>query len=171
VAVELALEMYQSGYDVACFWDNGDGATGSNPALPPNPIAEDGGHMLLETAAGYRMNPMHLGFELLAKAQNRTMLKLNTTAKRVHGFASLEASSGHVQVFLINKFEVVQKIRVALPASGPAALAEGTLTSMVDTADHWGTSVVLKLGPASGCRAGSRVCELSLPALSFSLLQ
>ena len=25
VAVELALEMYQSGYDIACFWDNGDG--------------------------------------------------------------------------------------------------------------------------------------------------
>lgn len=171
VAVELALEMYTAGYDIACFWDTGDGATGSNPSLPPSSAGIGSGHMLLETSAGYRMNPMHLGFELLAKAQNRTMLKLNTTAKRVHGFASLEASSGHVQIFLINKYEAVQKVYVALPASGPAALADGTLTSMVDTADHWGTNTVVKLGAASGCTAGSRVCELSLPALSFSIVQ
>ena len=37
VVVELALEMYQSGYDIACFWDNGDGVVSSfqassNPA-------------------------------------------------------------------------------------------------------------------------------------------
>ena len=38
------------------------------------------GHMLLDTAAGFRMNPMHLGLELLAKAQNQSMLQLNTVS-------------------------------------------------------------------------------------------
>ena len=59
VAVEFALEMYVAGYDIACFWDNGDGKTGSNPSLPPSPTGfGNGGHMLLESAAAYRMNPM-----------------------------------------------------------------------------------------------------------------
>eukprot|EP01050_Picozoa_sp_SAG11_P047632 SAG11_NODE_25054_length_364_cov_0.954717_1_plen_38_part_01 len=38
--------------------------------------------MLLDTKAGFRMNPMHLGLELLATAQNQSMLPLNTSAPR-----------------------------------------------------------------------------------------
>ena len=43
----------------------------------------DGGHMLMDTAAEYRMNPMHFGLEMLAQAQNKSMHKLNTSADRV----------------------------------------------------------------------------------------
>ena len=32
VAVELAMEMYVAGYDVAAFWDNGDGGDGGHEA-------------------------------------------------------------------------------------------------------------------------------------------
>ena len=43
VVVEFALEMYVAGYDVAAFWDNGDGG-----------MTDHTDHMLLSTAAGYR---------------------------------------------------------------------------------------------------------------------
>ena len=69
--------------------------------------------MLLETAAAYRMNPMHFGFEMLAQSQNRSLHKVNTNADRVHGFAT-SAPTGTLQLFLINKFNVVQKVRVVL---------------------------------------------------------
>ena len=45
--------MYVSGYDVAAFWDNGDGGH-----------ADHDDQMLLSTASGYRFNPMRLAIEM-----------------------------------------------------------------------------------------------------------
>eukprot|EP01048_Picozoa_sp_COSAG05_P021490 COSAG05_NODE_3970_length_1744_cov_4.354407_1_plen_495_part_10 len=103
VAVELALEMYQSGYDIACFWDNGDGVHAGGHATTSE-------NKLLDTLSGYRMNPMHFGFEMLAKAQNRSLHKITTTADRVHGFATSSPMTGAIQLFLINKFSVTQEV-------------------------------------------------------------
>ena len=55
LAVELGLEMYESGYDMACFWDNGDGGDTANNT------GSLGSHMLMSTADTYRMNPMKYG--------------------------------------------------------------------------------------------------------------
>ena len=157
--VELALEMYASGYDIACFWDNGDG----QHSIVPSPEGASAGHMLLDTKAHFRMNPMHLGLELLATAQNQTMLKINTSAPRVHGFASRGEPSDEVRIFLINKFEVQQKLRVVMPA-GMRELA--TIVSMVDTPDHWGEVTAPQ---QVACVSG--VCEFAVPPVSFSMLQ
>jgi hypothetical protein len=57
VMIELALEMYIGGYDMAVYWDNGDGANISDSTSGGGV----GDHMLLDTVASYRMNPMHFG--------------------------------------------------------------------------------------------------------------
>ena len=119
--------------------------------------------MLLETAAAYRMNPMHFGFEMLAQSQNRSLHKVNTSADRVHGFAASAPATGALQLFLINKFDAVQKVRVAL---APAGAAPEELTSLVDTPDHWGAVTAPQHISCVG-----RVCEVVLPPLSFSMLQ
>jgi hypothetical protein len=179
VAVEFALEMYIAGYDLACFWDNGDGYTGSNPSLPqPSAGYSGGGHMLLESTAGFRMNTMHLGFEMLAQAQNRSYLKLNTSAARVHGFATIAESTAPtgtggalLQIFLINKYDALQDVQVTLPSTlawralDPSGLE---IRSMVDTADHWGQRTMPT--PVS-CNSARALCECTLPPLSFSVIQ
>ena len=153
VVVEFAMAMFLGGYDVAAFWDNGDGG---------NVDHQD--HMLLDTQAAYRMNPMHLGLALLFESANTTMLRLNTTAPRVYGFAAREdgpagSPSSTTRVYLINKFEAAQAVQIAVPPS-LGALARGT--SMVDTADHWGAVQPT----AVHCAAG--VCSATLPAVSFT---
>ena len=109
------------------------------------------------------MNPMHLGLELLATAQNQSMLQMNTSASRVHGFASRDELSGAVSIFLINKFEVAQKLRVSLPVG---ALAPDSVVSMVDTTDHWGKLTAVQ--PVS-CVSGT--CQLTTPPVSFTVLR
>ena len=109
------MEMYASGYDIAAFWDNGDG--GGADELPWGE-----GHMLLDTAAGYRMNPMHFALEMLAKSTGLTMLPLATSADRVHGFAGRNSSVGgggggggdnaSVEYFLINKYQVPMPVTI-----------------------------------------------------------
>ena len=165
VVVELGLEMYVSGYDIACFWDNGDG--GDTGVVSGAWGA--GEHMLLSTHAGYRMNPMHLGLELLATSQNRSMLKVNTSADRVYGFATVPVAGqggGGLEVLLINKFEQAQKVRLALPTAltRGATLQLTKMSSMVNSSDGWGEL----RGDAVCCAGGS--CEFKLPPVSFSKL-
>ena len=110
------------------------------------------------------MNPMHFGFEMLAKAQNRSLHKITTSADRVHGFATSSPMTGAIQLFLINKFSVTQEVNVTLPRY--AFTAPSAFTSMVDGADHWGTIT----DPTTFVCEG-RVCKLALPALSFSMVE
>ena len=126
--------------------------------------------MLLDTNASFRMNPMHHGLEMLARAQRKSLLKINGTADgyRVHGFATRNETgpgpgpgAGPDAVFLINKFEVEQKVNIAL---GSPAAELGHVISLVDTDDHWGALA----GSRSQCTAG--VCELVLPPVSFSMI-
>lgn len=117
--------------------------------------------MLLDTAAGHRMNPVGAGLGLLARAAGAAQLNVSTTAPRVHGFAALTAPAGALRVFLLNKYEAPQPARVALPSGLPSfVFAE----SLVDTADHWGTVTPT----AVACAA--RACDVVLPALSLTVL-
>ena len=169
IIVEFALEMYASGYDLAAFWDNGDGATCGTPALGE-------GHMLLDTAAGYRMNPMHFGLEMLAKSTGLTLFPLSTSNKRIHGFvgrrntSTAAAAAGHAEYYLINKFESAMPVTidgvVAVDAAAAARMLPSMLESMVDTSDHWGT--VTSSSNSITCTAGANACTFTLPPLSFS---
>jgi len=164
VAVEFAMEMFIAGYDVAAFWDNGDGGKARNEE-----------QMLLSTATGYRFNPMHFGLEMLAVAANTTYLPLNTSERRVHGFASLALSarsdkSDVLRIYLLNKLETPASVSISLHAGVPLPrMAQ----AMVDTADHWGAlrDLQVKCAYGSPWLATPMMCEVQLPPLSFAMVR
>jgi len=150
VSVEFALEMYVGGYDMAVFWDNGDGGHKDHADA-----------MLMDTQSDYRMNPVHLGLAMLGRCVNDTMLRVTTSQKQVHGFAAHSPNNDDLRIFLINKFESDQTVSIATPfdlEENPAAEA------MVDSADHWGMMESIKVD------CSSPLCKLKLPRLSFTLI-
>jgi len=155
VAVEFALEMYISGYDIAVFWDNGDGGS-----------KDHRDHMLMDTSEGYRFNPMHFGFEMLALSTNASMLEMSTSIKTVHGFAALTEQQ-ELLVYLINKQNQKVQSKISLPAT---ASSKQSLSSLVDTDDHWGQ---VEATTAKYCsnNDSNTACVVELPAMSFSLLR
>ena len=176
VVAEFALEMYVGGYDMAAFWDNGDGC-----AATTGLGCDHADQMLMDSGEGYRMNPMALGMGLLARCTGSGMRAVETNCSRVHGFAARNdtttGSGGDdltapLRLYLINKLEQDQLVTVSLPASGRAQSAYAYATpkqeSMVDTEDHWGTIEID--GGGATCDAGGRSCSAVLPAASLTLL-
>jgi len=124
--------------------------------------------MLLSSEDAFRMNPMHHGFEMLARAQGKDLLEINATTAggyRVHGFAARNGTA--VTVYLMNKFEVAQKVQLTFlardpglapgPASGGGGVERGGggvgregggplagltwVDSLVNSTDGWGAVV------------------------------
>ena len=131
-----------------------------------------------------RFNPVHYGMELLSHSQNQSMLRVSTSGFRLHGFASVNDTTGATQLFLINKYDgPPQKVRLALPTqhlstgvpAGEAAVMCTAPTEMVSVVDDAAVSVpaaerwgrLMAAQPLS-CVAG--ICEFTLPPLSFSRL-
>ena len=120
------------------------------------------------------------GFEMLANAQNKSMLNLSSTAQRVHGFATWVPLSNAVELFVINKFEEAQNVTIDLPTAlhECAVASDGhpvqhvctkvvpvpptQAVSVIDTDDHWGTQV------QSSIACVAHECTLLLPAVSFT---
>eukprot|EP00947_MAST-08B_sp_MAST-8B-sp1_P001296 g1296.t1 len=181
VVTEFALEMYAAGYDVAAFWDNSDGGHADH---------DDQMLLASQEDYRFNPSAMGLGL-LSAAANNATMLNLTTSNRRVHGFATrgggtrrartrahgIEATAEAteateatdtgdtgdviIRVFLMNKMESEQHVRLQLPAGGKLGRGE----AMVDTDDHWGTMRALDVK----CTAATGACDLVLPAVSFSV--
>lgn len=156
VNVEFAMEMYLGGYDMAVFWDNHDGGS-----------LEKADSMLMDTSSGYRFNPMHFGFEMLAESTNASMLSMVTSARTVHGFAALTDSE--LLVYIINKFEEDQDTSIAIDGFGSDQNIVSELASMVDTDDHWGRMDTREV--TCGQHTAGLSCKFSLPGLSFSQLR
>ena len=77
VVTEFALETCVAGYDVAAFWDNGNGGS-----------LDHGDQMLVASAGDCRFNPSALGLGMLSTAADQTMIMVSTSNPRVHGFAT-----------------------------------------------------------------------------------
>ena len=91
----------------------------------------------------------------------------------MHGFAT--SDGGQYELYLINKYEVDQAVTVSLALAADdgsehpaAALSLKVVLSMVEAEDGWGETREQPIAPAK-CTGG--VCELLLPALSFSRIK
>merc|ERR1712217_1016011 len=133
--------------------------------------------MLLATQEGYRFNPVRLGIEMLAQAAGLHMLpmttsfvKSNASSQRVHGFAASDMKGSPPRIYLINKMETSMMVHLQLPP-GMAPIARAS--SMVDTADHWGTLVSSAVTCAqtnqSATQMSRLLCVYELPAVSFTM--
>ena len=183
VVVEFALEMVVGGYDIAAFWDNGDGGSPSSLNEPWG----GGEHMLLDTSAAWRMNPMHIGLELLATAQSGVRYNLSTSAKRVHGFAvqheheqttttTATTTISQTTLFTLNKYNVSMPVIISVGnfLGSCGSTSPLLLQSMVDTPDHWGAlqsiagGVTCSSSSSDSESDGKCTCVATLPPLSFS---
>lgn len=108
---------------VSCCWDN---------------IRDDMTGLISTRKGERRMNPFHVGMDLLAEAQGATFFKVTTTNKFVYGFASQK--DGQILLYLFNKTKEKQALEMKLSKS-TVSKAQGKL--MQDTADHWGELVNL----------------------------
>ena len=167
--------MVVGGYDIAAFWDNGDG--GSPSSL--NESWGGGEHMLLDTSAAWRMNPMHIGLELLATAQSGVRYNLSTSAKRVHGFAvqhehEQRSTTTTTTLFTLNKYNVSMPVIISVGnfLGSCGSTSSLLLQSMVDTPDHWGALKSITGGVTCSSSDsesdGKCTCVATLPPLSFS---
>ena len=89
VAVEYLLDLFQNGFDMACFW---------NTQWPGKAHAH-----LLDFRDDYAFNPIAKGFELLSPALEQEMLASRSSEDTVVGFACQDKASETYQVFLLNK--------------------------------------------------------------------
>jgi hypothetical protein len=195
--IEFNLELHIAGFDVACMWDNGDGSRdpsgrrvcsncGSGNVSDHFLTSSFGSSGALLPLSEMRFNPVHYGMELLAHAQNQSMLEVSSNGYRLHGFATRNEITGAIQLFLINKYDgAPQKVRLTLPtnrttgirgrnnsAAGNNVSRLSSVQTLVDDAplsvplsERWGR--LLDPQPLACVDA---VCELVLPPLSFSRL-
>merc|ERR1711862_459865 len=100
-----------------------------------------------------RMNPMHLGFEMLYEACNGDFHELLPDKHRIHGFAVRTKQKD--MCYLVNKFEQEKEVEIHFPENWDPLV---NVKSMVDTDDHWGK---FELSAVKSCDNG--VCTLTLP--------
>jgi len=136
---ELLQELFLGNWDMSCFWDT----------IRPDPFG------LLSPNHGYRLNPFHLGLQLLGEAQGRTMLEVKTNDPRVYGFAA--GKGNEILLYLINKRQSKRGLSISLSA-GTATKATGSV--MRGTEDSWGELAELPV-------VVGQTTTASLPPLSY----
>jgi len=137
---DLLQEHFLGNWDMTCFWDT---IRGDKNGLmsPPN---------------NYRLNPFHLGMDLLADAQGGKFFDVTTDNKLVYGFASMKADCTFL--FLINKTNYSQNLSISFTGHPSFGHVGGRI--MQDTMDHWGEIVDLPV-------QGERPYKTTMPPLSF----
>ena len=140
---DLLQELFIGNWDMSCFWDNCRGDSNG----------------LMSGINDFRLNPLHLGMDLLADAQGGTMLEVTSDNNSVYGFAAKVKSE--TLIYLINKTESPQKVAISL-SQGKARAKSARV--MKDTPDHWGK--LDKLTVKSG-----DVIQTTLPPLSYSQIR
>lgn len=151
VIVELLQDLFIGQFDMAALW--------SNVAARKSGGEDREKKRLIDTRNGNRLNPMHLGFELLSSAQDKRLAKIAGGGPSGYGFAAI--GDGTIELFVLNKAPAAttssaEVLGMRLPDQ------TGKQVSMVDTADHWGN---LKEAPVAV--SGNRIA-LNLPPMSYT---
>ena len=149
LVTELLMEHFIGNWYSSCFWDL-------------TRWIDEG---LLDKQNAYRLNPAHLGMQLLARCQGGTYLhKISTDVKSVHGFAAASADGGTILVYLINKSGSSQSIQLSLTNNNPS-IRNASALLMGNSSDGSGKLQSLPMAtPIEYSQSRSMV----LPNLSFA---
>jgi hypothetical protein len=122
LVTELLMEHFIGNWYSSCFWDL-------------TRWIDEG---LLDKTNAYRLNPAHLGMQLLAKSQGGTYLHtISTDLRNVHGFAAASTDdAGTILVYLINKSGGSRSIQVSL--TNNAAIQSANALLMTNSTDGYG---------------------------------
>ena len=151
VAIEFLQDLFIGQFDMSSFWSN-------VPSINSGGTDRDK-KRLIDTESGNRLNPVHYGFELLSSAQGKKLVKIKNGSPSGYGFAAL--SDQTLEVFLMNKSNVNNTLKIHVGGKKNIS-PTGTMVSLVDTPDHWGT---LK---EQSIQKQGKFLEVTLPPLSYS---
>jgi hypothetical protein len=145
LVTEILMEHFIGNWHSSCFWDL-------------TRWTDDG---LLDKPNGYRLNPAHLGMDLLADCQGGTYLHtISTDLPNVHGFAAASSIDGTILVYLINKSGASQSIELSLYN---ANIQSASALVMINTSDGYGQLQTL---PIQTTAINTR--SVVIPNLSFA---
>ena len=151
VMIELLQDLFIGRFDMTALWSNvPDDKTGGQDKEKKR---------LIDTWNGRRLNPVHMGFELLSSAQGKQLANISGGGPGGYGFAAI--GDGRIEVFLLNKTHSASAITADL--KGIQFIDQiAKVVSLVDTPDHWG-----KLSEAVATVKGNRV-SMTLPPMPYS---
>lgn len=106
VMVDMLVEIYRTGYDMACYWNaqwNGNNGFSAKP----------NGH-LMDSTNGYTFNPVAQGFNLVQTLKNQNIwLGKIMPSDLVYGFATRNSDTSRIQLFLMNKNNVGKNLTIS----------------------------------------------------------
>jgi hypothetical protein len=148
IMVDYLQDMFIGQYDMACLW---------NTHWPGRPDMH-----LLDATDEYSLNSIGYGFELLSSAQGEQMAVSTSSNKYVYGFACRSKDGSLVQMYLLNKTEKPQPVKVTV--RGIPALTG-------DVAGHMLQAPGKSLDMLKVQKAGANQYTATLPAYSYTRIQ
>jgi len=144
VVIDYLQNLFIGGYDMAAFWSN---------------VGNDS--FLMDKNFNYKMNPMSIGFQMIAEAQGKIMLKTVIENSMIRGFA-VKSNSKYI-IFLLNKSNKSEEITIRLKDLPVYKRIKLKGNRLVDTSSHWG-----KLEVITNLKNKNNIIKTILPSLTYS---
>lgn len=166
LVIDMLQEHFIGNWDMACYWSQLKSTQSEETSFASNKNFD------------YRLNAMHLGFELLAEALEGTMLTLkdpiidaevaaltegNYAANSVYGFVAKKENK--YLVYVLNKASQTKKIHLNFSNTNGLNLKLSKAESMVNTVDEFGEIIEL-----TGMEESANTYTIDLPTLSYTKL-
>ncbi len=146
VVIDYLQDLFIGGYDMAAFWAN---------------IGDES--FLMDKKSNYRMNPMHIGFEMLAQAQGAIMLESTIDDPEIRGFA-VKSESSYI-IYLLNKSSKLKKVNIQFKDLQSSEALTVRVNMMIDTKDHWGEKITVNFNSTNNA------VNAELPPLTYTQIK
>ena len=146
VVIDYLQNLFIGGYDMAAFWSNTGDAS-----------------FLMDKYNDYRMNPMYIGFEMLAQAQGSIMLRSSIDDPFVRGFA-VKSDSSYI-IYLLNKSSQSKEVNIQFKDLRLSEALTVKTNMMIDTKDHWGKRVTVDF------HSTNNTVKAELPPLTYTQIK
>ena len=166
LVIDMLQEHFIGNWDMACYWSQLKSTQSEETSFASN------------KNFNYRLNAMHLGFELLAEALEGKMITLKDpvidaevatlteghyAANSVYGFVARKEDK--YLVYVLNKASQTKKIQLNFNNTNGLRLKLSKSESMINTTDQFGEIINL-----TGIETGNNVYTINLPTLSYTKL-
>jgi hypothetical protein len=154
LVIDMLQEHFIGNWYMACYWSQ--------------VLGDDTG--VVDASQNFKFNPMHFGFELLAKAQGGNMLDMTDVKGdiSVYGFAA--EKNGEYLVYLLNKSFNEQSVNLSFLSSQATTLQFIEGSSMVNTTDLFGEMISLSASNQGSNGFTSVLSPMSYTRLTFKKL-
>jgi hypothetical protein len=149
LVIDMLQEHFIGNWYMACYWSQ---VLGSETGV-------------VDASQNFKFNPMHFGFELLAKAQGGNMLEMTDVKGNVSVYGFAAEKNGEYLVYLLNKSNLEQKVNLSFLVAKALNINFLEGSSIVNTEDKFGKLIFL-----TARNNGSDIFTAVIPAMSYNRL-